>query len=100
MANSTSAKKRIKQNLRDRERNRARKSLVKTETRKFLDALHRGDLQSAQETFARVQTKLDQVAVKGTLHQNTVARRKSRLARRLNIALEAAAGNSESRIAN
>lgn len=84
MANLPSAKKRIKQNQRNRARNRARKSLLKTETRKFLDAVHDGDAEGARQSFVRVTKKLDQVAAKGTLHRNTVARRKSRLARRLN----------------
>ena len=90
MANSASAKKRIKQNERNHLRNRSRKSAVKTATRKFLDNLQKGDLQQAQETFAEVQKQLDQVAAKGTLHRNTAARRKSRLAKRLNVALAAA----------
>lgn len=90
MANSLSAKKRIKQNERSRKRNRVRKSAVKRETRKFLDALQTRDLQLAQEAFVRVQKTLDQVAAKGTLHKNTVARRKSRLCRRLNAAVAAA----------
>ena len=90
MANSASAKKRIRQNERNRICNRARKSAVKTESRKLLDLIHNGDLEAAQEVFAGVQKKLDQVAAKGTLHRNTAARRKSRLARRLNDARTAA----------
>ena len=89
MANLPSAKKRNKQNERNRIRNRARKSVIKTETRKLTEALHQGDLQTAQETFVRVTKKIDQVAAKGTLHKNTAARKKSRLARRLNAALAA-----------
>lgn len=90
MANSASAKKRIRQNEKRRLRNRGRKSAVKTETRKFLDLLNKGDLQGAQNAFAAVEKKLDQVAAAGTVHRNTVARRKSRLSRRLNVALAAA----------
>lgn len=90
MATTASAEKRIKQNQRNRLLNRGRRSMLKTETRKFLDALHKGDLPLAQQVFVRVQKKLDQVAAKGTLHRNTVARRKSRLAHRLNAALAAA----------
>ncbi len=92
MANLPSAKKRNKQNERNRVRNRARRSEVKTETKKLLDAIHRGDLREAQDLFARVSKKIDQVAAKGTLHRNTAARNKSRLARRLNAALAAKAG--------
>jgi len=89
VANLASAKKRIKQNERNRVRNRSRRSVVKTETRRFLDALHDGQLQEAQETFGRVTKKIDQVAAKGTIHRNTAARKKSRLARKLNAALGA-----------
>lgn len=90
MANSASAKKRIKQNERNRVRNHARKSEVKTATRKFLDLIRDGDLQAAEQAFAGVTKRLDQVAAKGTFHANTVARRKSRLAKRLNAARSAA----------
>lgn len=86
MPNLASAKKRVKQNERNRTRNRARKSLIKTETRRFLDVLGSGDVKAAAEAFSLVTKKLDQVAAKGSLHKNTVARRKSRLARRLNAA--------------
>ncbi len=87
MANSASAKKRIKQNDRTRTRNRARKSVLKTETRKLLDALKSDDTAKAQEQFTLVTKRIDQVAAKGTLHRKTAARRKSRLAKMINKAL-------------
>lgn len=59
---------------------------MKTITRRFLDSLHSGDVKGAGETFQSLTKKLDQVAAKGTLHKKTVARKKSRLARRLNQA--------------
>ena len=84
MANLPSAKKRMKQDERNRARNRARKSVIKTETRKFLDAIRDGNVDDARTKLAQVTKKLDQTSAKGTLHRNTVARRKSRLARQLN----------------
>ena len=84
MANLPSAKKRMKQDERNRARNRARKSVIKTETRKFLDAVRDGNVDEARTKLAQVTKKLDQTSAKGTLHRNTVARRKSRLARQLN----------------
>lgn len=89
MANSASARKRIKQNERNRRRNRTRKSAIKTETRKFLDAVDSGETQVARDALSTVQKTLDQVAAKGTLHKNTAARRKSRLAERLNAVIKA-----------
>jgi len=82
-----SAKKRVRQEARNRANNRARKSMVKTDTRAFLDAVHDGKLEEAKKAFVTVTKRLDQTAAKGTLHRNTVARRKSKLAKRLNAAL-------------
>lgn len=84
MAHSLSAEKRIRQNEKHRERNRARKSVIKTQIRKFTDALRDRDVAQAQEQFRAVTQKLDQTAAKGTLHKNMVARKKARLAKRLN----------------
>jgi len=92
LANSRSAKKRIRQNESRRVRNRARKSAVKTEVRKYLNAVTAGDVHTARDLFATVSKKLDQTAAKGTLHRNAAARRKSRLAKRLNGLLAAKAG--------
>lgn len=89
MANLASAKKRIKQNERNRERNRARKSSLKTETRRLLDDIHDGKIDAAKEQFRKLSRKIDQTAAKGTLHKNAAARRKSRLAKRLNAVARA-----------
>lgn len=84
MANLPSAVKRTKQNEKRRVRNRARKSVVKSVTRKLTDVIGKGDATAASEQFKNVTKILDQSAAKGTLHKNTVARRKSRLAKRIN----------------
>ena len=83
MAHSLSAKKRMRQNLKRRGRNRWRKHQVKEAVKQFEEALHGGDKAKAAEELKTVYRKLDKVAAKGTLHKNTAARKKSRLARRL-----------------
>jgi len=88
VANLASARKRIKQNDRNRVKNRARKSAIKSQTRKFNTAVHDGDLKSAQDLLSVVSKTVDQVAAKGTIHRNTASRRKSRMAKRLNAALK------------
>jgi small subunit ribosomal protein S20 len=93
--NLASAAKRVRQNERNRARNRARKAELKTETKKLTDALHDGKLDVAKKLFVEVTKKLDQVASKGTIHRNTVSRRKSRLAKRLNATLGAKAAKSK-----
>lgn len=90
MPNLADAKKRVKQNERKRVRNRARTKAIKTETRKVLDFLHDGKVDEAKKAFIVVTKKLDRVAAQKTLHANTVARRKSRLAKRINAAAKSA----------
>ena len=86
MPHSASAKKRHRQNLRDRERNRAVKSEVKTQVRKVLAALSAGDAQAASEHFRGVAQKVDKAAASRTIHRNRAARIKSRLSSRLKAA--------------
>ncbi|MFQ6048154.1 MAG: 30S ribosomal protein S20 [Phycisphaerae bacterium] len=84
MPHSASAKKRLRQNQKRRLMNRARKSQLKTEIRKFMQALERAEPEAARQQFRRVVKKLDQIAAKGTIHPNAAARKKARLAKRLN----------------
>ncbi len=91
MAHSLSAKKRIKQNAKGRTINRARKSQVKTEIKHFESALEKGDAEAATEQLRLLTKKLDKTAATSTMHKKTAARKKSRLAKKLN-ALKAAKG--------
>lgn len=91
MAHSLSAKKRIRQNVKARARNRARKEQIKLQTKSFTAALGKGDSAAAVTEFQKLSSRLDKVASKNTIHKNAAARKKSRLAKRLN-ALKAKAG--------
>jgi small subunit ribosomal protein S20 len=84
VAHSLSAKKRARQNLKRRAINRARKSTVKTQIKKFEKAIAAGDVNTASEQFRLAVKQLDQVSSTSTMHKRTAARKKSRLARRLN----------------
>jgi small subunit ribosomal protein S20 len=84
VAHSLSAKKRARQNIARRDINRARKSRVKTQIKRFQAALIAGDLQKATEQFRLVVKRLDQISATSTMHKKTAARKKSRLAKRLN----------------
>ena len=92
MAHSLSAKKRIRQNIKNRARNRARKVLIKDQIKGFTAAVTGGDFAKAETELRQVARRLDKVAAKGTIHKNTAARKRSRLARRLNAARAAKAG--------
>ena len=84
MAHSLSAKKRVRQNAKRNVINRARKSMVKTQMKHFLTALDAGDSTQAAEQYQILSRKLDKVAATSTMHKNTAARIKSRMAKRLN----------------
>jgi len=84
VAHSLSAKKRAKQNAKRRVINRARKSQIKTQIKHFEAALSKGDVEIAQEQLRLVTTKLDKTAATSTMHKTTAARKKSRLAKKLN----------------
>lgn len=84
MAHSLSAKKRVRQNEKRRAINRARKSRVKTQIKRFETALASGDVKATSEQFRLVAQRLDKVASTSTMHKKTAARKKSRLAKRLN----------------
>jgi small subunit ribosomal protein S20 len=83
MPHSASAKKRNRQNLRNRERNRAVKSEIKSKIRKVLDAITSGDVTTAKEQFRGMAKATDRAASSGTIHRNRAARIKSRLSARV-----------------
>jgi len=84
VAHSLSAKKRVRQNAKKRTINRARKSQIKTQIKHFEAALSSGDVEAASEQYRHVARGLDQTAATSTMHKRTAARKKSRLAKKLN----------------
>ena len=92
MPNTTSAKKRLRQNETQRERNRATKSAIRTQMKKVLQAVQSGDLPKAEEEFRLAAKRLDRAAARRVIHPNTAARYKSRLQRLIKQAKPAPAG--------
>ncbi len=84
MAQSLQAKKRAKQNIKSRTTNRARKSRIKTQIKHFETAVSEGNVEAASEQYKLVARKLDKAASTSTMHKKTAARKKSRLAKKLN----------------
>lgn len=83
MANSRSAKKRIRQNVTRRTANKAYRSMVRTTVKTFETIVKTGDAVTVAEKFIKVQKVLDTAARKGHIHKNAVARKLSRLSKRL-----------------
>jgi small subunit ribosomal protein S20 len=94
VAHSLSAKKRVRQNLKRRARNRARKAQVREEGKLVLAAIAKGDASAAEQQFRKFAQRVDRVAAKGTIHKNTAARKRSRMAKRLNKLRAAGAGTT------
>ena len=83
MANTASARKRIRQTEKRTIRNRARRSRVRTFLRKVEQAIASGDKTQAQAAFQAAQPELQRAATKGVFHLNTVSRKLSRLSARI-----------------
>ncbi|NCY24587.1 MAG: 30S ribosomal protein S20 [Alphaproteobacteria bacterium] len=83
MANNPSAEKRIRQTEKRTERNRARRSRVRTYLRKVEMAIEGGKKDEALAAFQAAQPEMQRAVGKGVLHLNTVARKLSRLAARI-----------------
>ena len=84
MAHHKSAKKRIRQTATRTEINRSRVSRLRTFVKKVETAIATGDRDEAQSAFRLAQPELHRATTKGVLHKNTVARKLSRLAARIN----------------
>ena len=86
MANIKSAKIRIKVTETKTLRNQMIKSALKTVIKKFEVLLENNDIEGAKAEFSNVTKALDMAVTKGVLHRNKAARKKSRLALKLNKA--------------
>ena len=84
MPNIKSAKKRVLVIEKKTERNKAIKSEVRTEIKKFLALVESGDKAAATEKFSYTCSIIDGAVSKGVLKKNTAANKKSGLAKKLN----------------
>ena len=82
VANIKSQIKRIKQNEKRHQRNKAVKSELKTLVRKFRQAADAGNKDAAVEASRVAARKLDKAVSKGVIHKNQAANRKSAIAKR------------------
>ena len=87
MANIKSAEKRNRQNEKRRKRNSQVKSAVRTAEKKVRKQLLAGSKENLPALFKEFVKKIDTAARKGIIHWKTAARKKSRLAKKVNAAL-------------
>ena len=83
MANTRSAKKRIRQNVKRRMRNKLYRTHARTQVKTARQLIEGGERDTAVEAVHQAVGALDREVSKGVIHRNNAARRKSRLLKRL-----------------
>ncbi|MCS7166910.1 MAG: 30S ribosomal protein S20 [Gemmatales bacterium] len=83
MPHSRNAKKRLRQNLKRRARNRSVKHAIKTQIKKALAAYKAGDLEALRKETSLAFKRLDRAACKRIVHPNYAARKKAQLSQLL-----------------
>lgn len=81
MAHSKQSKKRIRQNEIRRLRNKSKSTTMRTLCKRVLQAVESGDQKTAQETLPSAIKGIDKAAKANVIHENTAARKKSRMER-------------------
>ena len=83
MAHSLSAIKRVRQNEKQRLRNRSYRTRLRTKIKKLREAIEANKADEAKKLLPDTISLVDLLVKKGILHENTGNRYKSRLTRRL-----------------
>ena len=87
MANIASQRKRIKQNEKQRQANSRVKSSIRTANKKVVkltDSKDEKDISLIKKCYVDFVKLIDTASRKGIIHKKTVARKKSRLAKKIN----------------
>ena len=84
MANIKSSIKRIKLQEKAAQRNKSKRTLMKTNIKKFDAATSEGDRDKAESAYKTAVKTIDKAATKGLIHKNVAARRKSKMTKQLN----------------
>ncbi len=83
MPNIKSAKKRVLITEKKTNENKAIKSALKTQIKKFLAAVNAGDKALAEQLYPETVSAIDSAVSKGILHKNNASNKKSKLAKKL-----------------
>ncbi len=83
MPNIKSAEKRVLVTEKKTLENKAVKSALKTQIKKFLAAVEAGDKEKAAALYSETVSAIDSAVTKGILHKNNAANKKAKLAKKL-----------------
>ena len=84
MPNIKSAKKRVLVNQTKAAQNKAARSALKTQLKKFEAAVAEGNRSEADKEYNVTVKAVDQAAARGLLHKNNAAHKKSKMTLKLN----------------
>ncbi|MDP8262874.1 MAG: 30S ribosomal protein S20 [Candidatus Ancaeobacter aquaticus] len=88
MPQQKSALKRLRQSKIRHVRNTAVKSSLKTIVNTFLGLIEDNKIEEAQAYLPKITSAFDKASKKGVIHDNTAARKKSRVVKKLNKAVK------------
>lgn len=83
MPNIKSAKKRVLVAEKKAAANKAIKSQMKTQIKKFLATVEAGDKEEAKKVYSETVSVIDSTASKGIIHKNCANNKKAKLAKKL-----------------
>ncbi|VBB06107.1 ribosomal protein s20 [Lucifera butyrica] len=84
MPNIKSSVRSVKTDAERRARNFPVRSAIKTATRKVVESVETGNADEAKNLLTKTISVIDKAVAKGVIHKNAAARKKSRLARKIN----------------
>ena len=84
MPNIKSSVKSIKKDVKRRERNIFEKTRIKKAQKVLIEAIANNDITEAKKLLALADKAIDQAAANNTIHRNAAARKKSKLAKKVN----------------
>lgn len=85
MPHTRNAMKSLRQNRKRRQKNRAVKKDIKTQIKKVLETAQSGSIEALRKEYNLAAKGLDKAASKRVVHPNLAARKKSQLARLVNV---------------
>ena len=85
MANTPSAKKRVRQILRKTEVQKSRRSRIRTFIRNVEEAIESKNVEAAKECLKLAQPEIMRGVTKGIFHKNNASRKISRLSSRIKV---------------
>jgi len=84
LPNIKSSERSVKTDALRRSQNLATKSMVRTAARKVASSIESGNANEAKTLLTNASSVIDKAVAKGVIHKNAAARKKSRLAKKIN----------------